>query len=73
MLVLTRKRGESIHIGSQIEVTVLQVRGNTVRLGIKAPDQVRIMRAEIDEWGGCPINESDLDNARQNNLVLQRN
>lgn len=47
MLVLTRKTNETIVIDGQIEVSVIQVRGNRVRLGIKAPASVSIERSEI--------------------------
>jgi len=45
MLVLTRKCGESIVIAPSTVVTVVQVRGNRVRLGIEAPAEVRVLRA----------------------------
>lgn len=47
MLVLARKRSERIVIGKDIEVEVLQVGRNGVRLGISAPDDVRILRGEL--------------------------
>ncbi len=47
MLVLSRKKGESILIGDEIELTVLSVDGDTIKLGIKAPKQVDIIRKEI--------------------------
>jgi len=47
MLVLSRKRGEKIIIGDQIVVTVLEIQGNKVRLGIEAPDEVEIHRYEV--------------------------
>lgn len=47
MLVLSRKKGESIVISEEIEVTVLSVEGDTVKLGIKAPKQIEIFRKEI--------------------------
>jgi carbon storage regulator len=47
MLVLTRKRGESIEIDGRIEVRVVAVQGNRVRLGIVAPDDVTIRRGEL--------------------------
>jgi carbon storage regulator len=46
MLVLTRKLGESIHIGGEVVVTVLDVRPSRIRLGIVAPVSVRIQREE---------------------------
>lgn len=47
MLVLTRKPGESIVIGDGIVVTVLEVRGGQIRLGVDAPRSVSVHRAEI--------------------------
>ena len=47
MLVLSRKVGESIRIGQHIHVTLLAIHGNQVRLGVTAPDDVRIMREEL--------------------------
>ena len=49
MLVLTRKVSQSIVIGDGIEVVVLEVRGEQVRLGIKAPKNVSVHRKEIYE------------------------
>lgn len=49
MLVLTRKLQQSIMIGDDIEVVVLEVRGEQVRLGIKAPKDVVVHRKEIHE------------------------
>jgi len=50
MLVLSRKPGEKIVIDRDITVTVIEVTGNKVRIGIDAPDNVRILRAELDCW-----------------------
>ena len=47
MLVLTRKAGEQIRIGNDIVVTVLEVLGNKVRVGIDAPDNISIVRGEL--------------------------
>jgi carbon storage regulator len=49
MLVLTRKSGEKVMIGNGITVTVIEVNGSQVRLGFDAPNQVRILRAELTE------------------------
>ncbi|NIB39763.1 carbon storage regulator CsrA [Pseudomaricurvus alkylphenolicus] len=49
MLILTRRIGETLMIGDDIEVTVLGVKGNQVRLGIKAPKNVRVNREEIHQ------------------------
>ena len=47
MLVLTRKHKEQIQIGDAITVTVLRVKGKSVRIGIEAPQDVRIVRTEL--------------------------
>ncbi|MBM6997273.1 carbon storage regulator CsrA [Paenibacillus sp. DXFW5] len=47
MLVLTRKKGESIIIAEDIEITVLAIDGENVKIGVKAPKQVNIHRKEI--------------------------
>jgi carbon storage regulator len=47
MLVLSRKPGEAIHIGSGITITVVEVKGSRVRVGIQAPDEVPVLRAEL--------------------------
>ena len=47
MLVLTRKINQSIKIGDDIEITVVEVRGDQVRLGIAAPNTVAVHRKEI--------------------------
>jgi len=47
MLVLTRKVGESIAIGDQITIKVLEVKGGNIRVGIEAPSDFRIYREEI--------------------------
>ncbi len=49
MLVLTRKRDESIIIGDNIIITVIGIRGDKVRLGIEAPKEVSIHRQEVYE------------------------
>ena len=47
MLVLSRKRGERIMIGNNIELMIMDVRGGTVRLGLDAPKEVAIHREEV--------------------------
>jgi carbon storage regulator len=47
MLALTRKTGEAIIISKDVEITVLEVRGDQVKLGIKAPREVPIYRKEV--------------------------
>jgi carbon storage regulator len=47
MLVLTRKPDQSIMVGNDIEITVLEVRGEQVRIGIRAPRNVTVHRKEV--------------------------
>ena len=49
MLVLTRKNGESIKIGDDIEITVISSKNDQVKIGIKAPNKIEIFRKEIYE------------------------
>ena len=49
MLVLSRKRDESIRIGDDIVLTVIEVRGDKVRIGIDAPREVPVHRQEVYE------------------------
>ena len=49
MLILSRRTGEGVVIGSDITVTVLGIKGNQVRLGIRAPEDVAVNRTEIHE------------------------
>jgi carbon storage regulator len=49
MLILTRRSGETVHIGDDVLVTVLAIKGNQVRIGIKAPRSVAVDREEIFE------------------------
>jgi carbon storage regulator len=48
MLVLSRKKNETIIIDDQIRVTVVEIVGNRIRLGIEAPKEVLIRRSELD-------------------------
>ena len=47
MLVLSRKAEESMYIGDDIKITVLDIRGGQVRIGITAPQEVKIHREEV--------------------------
>ncbi len=50
MLVLTRKLQEQIQVGDDITITILRVKGNTVRVGIEAPRHVRVVRGELPQF-----------------------
>jgi carbon storage regulator len=49
MLILTRRAGESLRIGDDVEVTVMAVNGAQVRIGIKAPITISVDREEVAE------------------------
>ena len=49
MLVLSRKSTESIHIGDNVVVTVLEIRGNKVHIGIDGPKEIHVLRSELQD------------------------
>jgi carbon storage regulator CsrA len=54
MLVLTRKIQQQIKIGEQVTITILRVKGQTVRVGIEAPRDVRVIRGELPSGSDLP-------------------
>lgn len=59
MLVLSRKIGDSIKVGDDVEIVVLQLRGDKVRLGIEAPKSVEVHRREV--WAKIQANDQQGD------------
>jgi len=57
MLVLTRKVHQQIRIGDQITITIVRVKGQSVRVGIEAPRAVRVLRGELGPM--CPLSGSE--------------
>lgn len=73
MLVLARKKGESIMIGDQVELVILEVDGDQVKVGIHAPKQVQVFRKEIYETIQKTNREAAQSKIQLNQLtVLQR-
>lgn len=69
MLALSRKKGEAIVINNNIEITVLEIRGEQVKIGISAPRDVSIYRKEvylqIQEENKASLDSNDLDMLKQ--------
>lgn len=69
MLILTRKLGEKIAIGDEVRVTLLEIKGNQVKLGVEAPQRISVHREEIYErirqenLNSSDVSESDLSEA----------
>lgn len=67
MLVLSRRRGHQLLVGHDVEIEVLEVRGKQVRLGIRAPSDVRVFRSELKEAGGSAgLQESESESHGEN-------
>ncbi len=71
MLILTRRVGESLMIGDEVNVTVLGIRGNQVRIGVNAPKEVAVHREEIyeriqQEKTGEPVDDNYPDDDKGN-------
>ena len=66
MLVLSRKAGESIVIDGGITLTVLEIRGRHVRLGIRAPEDISVLREELAAFRELP---ADAREAMEPDLV----
>lgn len=72
MLVLTRKLDESIRIGDDIKITILRIKGNTIRIGIEAPRDVRVVRSELtfgEEGSTKPVEHAASDEATVTTIV----
>jgi len=50
MLVLSRKPGEQVYIGNHITITVVEIKGNRIRIGIDAPENIPVLRAELNDF-----------------------
>ena len=80
MLVLTRKANEQIQIGDNVVITILQVKGQSVRVGIEAPREIRVLRSELPRTDEIPfenpmtepLGRVDHAKSRQNRGALPR-
>jgi carbon storage regulator len=66
MLVLTRKPGESVMIGDDVVITVLETRGDVIRIGIRAPREVQVHREEVYKELRAADREAASPNGGQN-------
>ncbi|MBQ8982375.1 MAG: carbon storage regulator CsrA [Lachnospiraceae bacterium] len=69
MLALSRKENEAIVIGNDIEVTILEVKGDQVKIGISAPKSVPVYRKELY----LQIKETNKETVEQANVVKELN
>jgi carbon storage regulator len=65
MLILTRRPGESIQVGEDIEISVLEIRGNQIRIGINAPADVLVLRSELVATNPTAAAEPEQPNSPQ--------
>lgn len=72
MLILSRRIDESIQIGDDITVTILDIKGKQVRIGISAPDDVTVHREEIYERVLADLNIGDQRKSDQNHPAPSR-
>ncbi|MCO6042965.1 carbon storage regulator [Aeoliella sp. ICT_H6.2] len=63
MLVLSRKESQRIRLGDSIVVTIVKIGGDKVRVGIDAPDDVLVLRDELEAWETPPASGSNPDAA----------
>ncbi|MCK9273917.1 MAG: carbon storage regulator CsrA [Syntrophales bacterium] len=72
MLVLARKSGESFRVGMSVKITVLEIKGAQVKIGIDAPDEVIIYREElfrlVEEQNTMAASSSAVDNTNLSEL-----
>ena len=69
MLVLSRKSMESIEIGDSVVVTVLEIRGNKVRIGIDAPKEIHVLRSELQDQVSDPSGNGSSATSRSDGFV----
>lgn len=67
MLVLTRKKGQSLNIGDNIRIVVSDVAGDTVRIGIEAPAEITVYRSEIYQ----AIQQENREAVASGNLITE--
>jgi len=71
MLVLTRKTQEQIQIGDNVTITVFRIKGNTVRVGIEAPQEIRVVRGELAEKENADASSDDTHEAGTTSASLE--
>ncbi|MCI8890208.1 MAG: carbon storage regulator CsrA [Eubacterium sp.] len=69
MLALTRKKGEALVLNNNIEVTILEIRGDQVKIGVSAPKEVPIYRKEVY----LQIQKENEESSNADNMELLKN
>lgn len=69
MLALTRKKGEALVLNNNIEVTILEIRGDQVKIGVSAPKEVPIYRKEVY----LQIQKENQESSNADNMELLKN
>lgn len=72
MLILTRRPGESVMIGDEVTVTVLSIKGNQIRMGFSAPQNVAVHREEVYQRIQAERLTSNMQQVSSGNLALAR-
>lgn len=70
MLILTRKRDDSIRIGDDIVVRVMRTARGSVKIGIEAPETVRIVRGELFDVGTCAMPHDEMESHEAADALL---
>lgn len=69
MLVLSRKESERIRLGESIVVTIVKIGGDKVRVGIEAPDDVLVLRDELETWSDRGDHHADREKVVDESIV----
>ncbi|MBM4076289.1 MAG: carbon storage regulator, partial [Planctomycetes bacterium] len=69
MLILARKRNEAIKVGDDVVIRVMRITRTHVKLGIEAPDSVRIVRGELSEFTDMAVSALDFEQDLEDSLT----
>jgi carbon storage regulator CsrA len=72
MLVISRKIGQQVRIGDQITVTIIKTQGKTVRVGIEAPRELKILRTELPPLPAAALRTNNLTDGMEDAVGMSR-